>query len=187
MNKGPDPQAASTQKAAPSNPAPNRPSRGLEVMTTLALVAALGLVLVTAMPAILRAAGVGPYAETRRFSLPEDGLGPSPLHPPKATGTVEEDDEEAPEEDEIAPTRPRSRAEEAEPEDPRSTRIRPAFVRSTTKLLVEASEDAAASGEVREGDTVFVIQERGEWVLVFRTNTDGIIKGWIQRSRLAIR
>ncbi|MDI1477834.1 hypothetical protein [Polyangium sp. y55x31] len=197
-----------TTSSAPPPPSPegrapegqgsaSRPGRWIDTLTTLLLVATACFVAVSATPALLRATGLAPFGPSGSFRSPLGGPAADP-HPIGA-GLAEddEDDDEHGSEPLLGPRfdpfrdGPRASArpsDSAEPDEgaPRG-RMRPAVVRRKATLRLSASEDADPTGEVNVGDSVFVVREQGEWVLVLQTGADGVLMGWTQRSQLAIR
>ncbi|MDI1445405.1 hypothetical protein [Polyangium sp. 6x1] len=187
---------------SPEGPAPEgqgpapRPGRWIDTLTTLLLVATACFVAVSATPALLRAAGLAPFGPSGVFRSPLR----SPVADPHPIGSGladDEDDDDHGSEPLLGPRfdpfrdAPRASgrtADSAEPDEgaPRG-RMRPAVVRRKATLRLSASEDADPTGEVSVGDSVFVVREQGEWVLVLQTGAEGVLMGWMQRSQLAIR
>lgn len=189
------PPPPSPEGRAPEGPSP-RPGRWIDTLTTLLLVAAACFVAVSAMPALLRAAGLAPFGPSGVFRSPFGGPAAEP-HPIGAGLADEDDDDDHGSEPLLGPRfdpfrdGPRASArpsDSAEPDEgaPRG-RMKPAVVRRKATLRLSASEDADPTGEVNVGDSVFVVREQGEWVLVLQTGADGVLMGWTKRSQLAIR
>jgi len=182
---------------APDGPAP-RPGRWIDTLTTLLLVATACFIAVAAMPALLRAAGFAPFGPSGIFRSSAGG----PAREPHPFGAGLADDDEDEEDDHGAdpllgprfePFRDRPApsargADTAEPDEgaPRD-RMRPAVMRRKATLRLSASEDADPTGEVKAGDSVFVVRESGEWVLVLQTGAEGVLMGWTLKNQLAMR
>ncbi|MRG92024.1 hypothetical protein [Polyangium spumosum] len=189
----PPPEAPAPERHGPSP----RPGRWTDTLTTLLLVATACLVALSATPALLRAAGVAPFGPSDGFRSPlRDLTEPHSLGGHPAEGDEEEDDRGndpllTPRFD-VFEDRPRGAARggvnTAEPGDdaPRA-RMRPAVVRRKATLRLSASEDADPIGELKPGDSLFVVRESGEWALVMQTGAEGVLMGWTQKSQLAIR
>ncbi|HVK70326.1 MAG TPA: hypothetical protein VM694_37995 [Polyangium sp.] len=193
-SSAPPPPSPEGRAPEEQGPAP-RPGRWIDTLTTLLLVATACFVTVSAAPALLRVAGLAPFGPSSTFRSPFRG--PAEPHPIGAgLGEDDEDDDRGgepilgPRFDPLRDT-PRasgSSADTAEPDEgaPRG-RMRPAIVRRKATLRLSASEEADPTGEVNVGDSVFVVREQGEWVLVLQTGAEGVLMGWTQRSQLAIR
>jgi hypothetical protein len=175
-----------------AKPAPSRPARTLDTLTALAILAATVLLVASAGPALLRAAGVGP-----RASSPLDGPvmhGPSVGSRPAWPAGDDDDDEGA-----LPLPRGGDRDDPVlggplagKPQEPREGArpgegMRSAVVRKRSKLLLEGAEGADVIGEVMAGDAVFVVKETEDWALVLRNGDDGVAMGWTKKSQLAIR
>jgi len=177
------------QGTAAAKPAPSRPARTLDTLSALAILAATILLVASAGPALLRAAGVGPQA-----SSPLDGPG---VHGPSVGSRPAwpaDDDEGA-----LPLPRGGDRGDPVlggpragKPPEPREGArpgegMRSAVVRKRSKLLIEGAEGADVIGEVMAGDAVFVVKETEDWALVLRNGDDGVAMGWTKKSQLAIR
>ncbi|MDC3954165.1 hypothetical protein [Polyangium jinanense] len=193
-----------TTSSAPPPPSPEgrapapRPGRWIDTLTTLLLVATACFVAVSATPALFRAAGLAPFGPSGMLRAPLGGPATEP-HPIGA-GLAEEDADDddqgsdpllGPRFDPLrdgprASARSSDSAEQPDEGAPRG-RMRPAVVRRKATLRLSAAEDADPTGEVNVGDSVFVVREQGEWVLVLQTGAEGVLMGWMQRSQLAIR
>jgi len=185
MTQGPAPQGAT-----PAKPASSRPARTLDTLTALAIVAAAGVLVASAAPALLRAAGVGPGSSSPPYA--PIGHGPSSgSHP---AWSADDDDEGAlplprgGDRDDPILDGPRPGTLGAPREGARPGEgMRSAVVRRRTKLLLEGAEGADVIGEVMAGDAVFVVKETEDWALVLRNGDDGVAMGWTKKSQLAIR
>lgn len=173
-------------------------------MTWLVLAATALCVLVAAMPALFRVAGLGPLFAGGSLGLPSRRPTPA-FHPVPglrgSSGSAELplDDDDGPSEP-GEPGRPRmSTPFDPDPSEPSSPdpdapnagdgkpKMRPAVTRKKATLHLSSSEDTQAVGEVDAGTTVFVMREKGAWALVFHTSDDGVVMGWIERSLLSVR
>ncbi|UQA54789.1 hypothetical protein [Polyangium aurulentum] len=186
MTQGPLPQGVT-----PAKPAPSRPARTLDTLTALAIFAAAGLLVASAAPALLRAAGVGPGASSPQLAPVVHG----PANGSHPAWSADDDDEEGalplprggdrgdPFLDGPRPGTAGTPREGAKPGEG----MRSAVVRRRTKLLLEGAEGADVIGEVMAGDAVFVVKETEDWALVLRNGDDGVAMGWTKKSQLAIR
>jgi hypothetical protein len=165
-------------------------------LTVLALTGAFVLLTFSAAPSLFRAAGLGPRRPQGVIELPRGSE--MPEHPGPLPGFGPLEDDEPPDEDSPGQTdglgprdfmrppedHPRGDKPEA---DPPSARMRPAIVRRSIKLYVEPSEESVETGAVQKGDSVYVIKESGDWVLVLRSGREAVAMGWTKRAELAIR
>lgn len=178
-------------KPPASAPSP-RPGRALDTLSAMLLAVAAILVFTAAAPALLRPAGLGSDR-----SPPASAHGGSPTSPHGVAPILGDDDldEAAPgTTDEhpfgMAPPRAEGPLQGDEPGEARpgpGASLRAATVRRRTKLLLRAEDDAAETGEVAAGDSVYVVKEQGAWALVMRSGPDGMAMGWARKSQLAIR
>ncbi|MBK9266400.1 MAG: hypothetical protein IPM54_42265 [Polyangiaceae bacterium] len=63
--------------------------------------------------------------------------------------------------------------------------LRAASARMDAKLYGQPSERSVEMGEVRAGETIFVMKESGGWVLVLRG--EGAMMGWMRRDNVDSR
>ena len=187
-------------RTAPISP-PAAPAAGtarwLNLVTTTVLGAVALVVVAAAMPSLLRA-GMSAADEPGDFPPPVRGRHPTLVprdHPPRAFGL---DDDPADDE----PDRPPPRA--VRPNDPRAAAPRlpgqdredddgPGFglgLRSgvTRKpLLLRDRRTGSVVHEVKAGQSVSVLREEGEWVLLVQQNAGDVVTGWARRDELLLR
>jgi hypothetical protein len=167
----------------------------LAAATWLVLATTGLVVLLVAMPALLRLGGLGPRALSGASDLPPPRPAPHPSLP--GADLAGEDDEGREDGLMNLPPVPRQGgslgaddppgAEEPPSDEPPSARMRPAVVRRKATLHISDAEDTTATGEVQAGESVFVLREKGDWALVLRSGDEGVVMGWTEKSRLAIR
>lgn len=181
------PQSAAPEgQVAASPPAPmssvQSRLRWMEITTRLLLIASIALFVWAALSIFLRPIARKLIEEPRYVRSP---LGEPQDSPPPADFYRPEDEDGA---------------EEPPPPRPRESKRRPRFLNpsdddkngddkaelasgttiGSSKLYGQPSEKSAELGEVRAGETVFVMKESPGWVLVLRG--EGAMLGWMRRS-----
>lgn len=180
--------AAPEGQVAASPPAPMSPVqsrlRWMEITTRLLLIASVALFVWAALSIFLRPIARKLIDEPRYARSPSGEPEDSP--PPVDFYRPEDDDS----------------ADEPPPSRRRESKRRPRFVNPSgddkngddkaelaagtaigdSKLYGQPSEKSAELGEVRAGETVFVMKESAGWVLVLRG--EGAMLGWMRRSNL---
>lgn len=185
-----------TSPAMPPPAEHPRPPRFLAIATWFVLLTTALVVLLVAMPALLRLGGLGPRALSGSSDLPRPRS--APLHPslPGAglAGDGEGDEDLGPMDLPQAPRRGGSlgigeppEADDPSSDEPAGARMRPAVVRRKATLHISDAEDTTPTGEVEAGESVFVLREKGDWALVLRSGEQGVVMGWTEKSMLAIR
>jgi hypothetical protein len=179
---------------------PSRRPRWLETVIALLLIGAVGVVGLSASPALLRAAGLTRTTTTARlgFGHPDRNSIPgvddrSSRKPGFVFSFEDEEEEENPNPPNGWPD-PRSleRAESprvrrddpgaADPDRPRSE-VRMGFSRKELKLFDQPAAGAAVTATVKEGELVMILKEQGAWALVVHSPE----MGWARLSEIAVR
>ena len=195
------------QEAVPSPvreaPRKRRAQRWTDTAATLLLGVSVAAVLVSASPALLRAAGVvGPADDTTphdegHLKLPTPPLG-APGNPIIAPG--DEDDEDEPHLTQLERDYPEGmwpgrrsaedRAREkaifgAPPGSAAGTKTGLAL--GPLKLFEDPLPGAGIVAMVAKGTTVQIVREVGAWVLITYRGSGDPITGWVQKSEISVR
>jgi hypothetical protein len=197
-----DPTVSSPKGVGGTHGPPKKRPRWLETVIALLLIGAVGVVGLSAMPALLRAAGLTRTTTTARlgFGHPDRNSIPgvddrSGARQQGFVFSFEEDEEEEP------GGGPANRWPgppgpwQAEPprifrddpgvagsDRPRSE-PRIGFSRKELKLLEQPSAGAAVTATVKEGELVMILKEQGAWALVVHSPE----MGWARLSEIAVR
>ena len=173
-----------------------RDVRWMDTGITLLLCGAVGAVLFVATPPLLRAAGVAPTLRTA--GGPVRGVR---LRPARDDAPFFPNDDELMA-DEEAPLRgpaglrglPRpdeqvDRAPALEPDAHGDSDggVRLGLVRRGVKLVDQPHEGGEVIGEIGSGETVMLVKDAGEWVLVVHSGKSDLSMGWTRRSEIAVR
>jgi Bacterial SH3 domain len=191
---------ASGPPGRPHSP-PRRP-RWLETVIALLLIGAVGVVGLSASPALLRAAGLTRTTTTARLSFGHPDRNSIPgvddrtgARKPGFVFSFEEDEEDDPHGNATNGwPGPRSPLEADAPPVPRrdpgakdSDRPRPdvkvGISLKDLKLLDQPSAGAAVTATVKEGELLMIVKEQGGWVLVVHSPE----MGWARLSEIAVR
>jgi hypothetical protein len=193
-----------------------RPRRWTDILTGVLLSVAVGVVAVSASPALLRAAGVmDPRPEAGapqggRFALfpPERERPSRPLFEEEdeddvSPPSLERDHPEIPWLDRrSSPGRAGERGKQgasAEDDGPRvhelegphggagETRARIGVARRRITLVEHPGEAGPKVGEIQSGKMVMVLKEVGDFALVAYSSEDGVVMGWTKKSEIAVR
>lgn len=161
--------------------------RWLEIATRLLLLASMALFAWAAMSVFIRPIARKLIEEPRSspISLGDDGHDDSPIDFYRQD--VDSDDD-------VGPRRPReplrgsARATDDDNDDePRKdgkkAELVPGKARKNAKLYGQPSEKSVEMGEVRAGESIFIMKEATDWVLVLRG--EGAMLGWMRRDNLA--
>lgn len=163
MNELPAAQGAGPGSSAAL--APHR-ARWMDQLTGALLVSAAVMMLVPAVPPALRSLGFG-AASTSMQSAGK--IGPLLLQERAPLGAG---------------------ADVSEPDDPdpsEPSHLRFGIPRRGIELLDEPKSSSAQVGEIAAGEPVLIVREQGEWAFIAQNGEDGMIKGWVRRSEIAVR
>lgn len=159
----------------------------MEIATRLLLVASVALFAWAALSVFMR-----PIArkliEEPSYSgtpLPDDGHSESPLD---FYQQGDDDDIDLPPLREPAPRRPQIDDDDDSDDDHKSggkVDLIAGKARKDAKLYGQPSERSVEMGEVRAGESIFVMKESTGWVLVLRG--EGAMLGWMRRDNLEVR
>jgi hypothetical protein len=188
--------------ASPSNTEPPRgAARLLNALTVLALAAAAFTVLLTATPALVRAAlsrekaadvarGAQRFSPHRvklpgghpRFALPGDDASDEERVPTDDLerlypGALPAQPSLTPHED------PYPRAEQGDREPGGRGSIRMGLARQTLKLYDKPRDTGIVLGEIKAGEQVVILREDGPWALIVHSGS----MGWTRKSEIAVR
>lgn len=196
------------QEAVPSlareAPRKRRAPRWTDTAAVLLLCASVASVLAAAMPALLRAAGLGaPPEDTARHDVDRLKL---PTQPPGAAGNPifapdeEEDDGDEPRLTQLERDFPegmwpgRRSAEDREREreifgaPPGSAAaLKPGRALGPLKLFKVPASDASIVAVVAQGTALQIVRELGDWVFVKYRGGGEPITGWVQKSEISVR
>ena len=158
----------------------------MEIATRLLLLASVAVFAWASLSVFIRPAARKLIEEPRysRTPVADDGRSESPLdfyHQDE-----EDDDEPGPRAKEPLRGAPRI-TENDDSDDDRKDKVElvPGTVRKDAKLYGQPSERSAEIGEVHAGESIFVMKEATDWVLVLRG--EGAMLGWMRRDNLKAR
>lgn len=185
-------------RTAPSPP-PAAPASGtarwLNLVTTTVLGAVVLVVVAAATPSLLRA-GMSAADEPGDFPPPVRGHHPTLVprdHPPRAFGFGDDPPDDEPDRPRaVRPTDPRAAAPRLPGQD-REDDDGPGFglgLRSgvTRKpLLLRDRRTGSVVHEVKAGQSVSILREDGEWVLLVQKTAGDLVTGWARRDELLLR
>ena len=191
VNPAPPPgsnKPVAADPAAPVSPVQSR-LRWMEITTRLFLMAGLAIFAWAAMSVFIRPIARKLIAEPKYSRVPvevqEPGTNPSPLD------FYRDDDDE---EDIVPMPRGRGKPEPSprvedfhddEPERQGKNKLMPGTARKDSKLYGQPSEKSVEIGEVNAGESIFVMKESEDWVLVLRGQ--GAMLGWMRRDNFKKR
>jgi hypothetical protein len=182
-----------------------RPLRWLDVLSSGVLLVACAVVTVEALPALVRAAGVGgPAPLLARAPSPRELQHPAPaVHHGFAFQQDDEDERDPIDDlDRLYPgerpgmfphAAPGALAHPGGADD--DTHSVGKIERGKSQLglakkaltLTEEPGGSGVAGEVKAGELVMVVKETGEWALVAHEGGGTLEMGWVRKSELAIR
>lgn len=174
---------ATARPAPPMSPVHSR-LRWMEIATRLLLVASLALFVWAALSVFLRPIARKIIEEPRyaRSPLGNDEISP----PPTDFYRPEDDDDDDPPmlpRAEEPRRRPRfSSPSKDDPEDKDKAELRAGTAINESKLYGQPSDKSAELGQVKAGESVFIMKESAGWVLVLRN--EGAMLGWMRSSNL---
>lgn len=176
------------RSAAPGSPVQSR-LRWMEIATRLLLLASVAIFAWAALSVFVRPIARRLIEEPRysRSPLGDDGHSESPVDFYRSDD--EDDDLEPPARARgPLPSRPRI-AEDDDSDDEHRDGGKVSLVagraRKESKLFGQPSERSAEIGAVRAGESIFVMKESTDWVLVLRG--EGAMLGWMRRDNLESR
>jgi hypothetical protein len=163
----------------------------MDTAITFLLCGTAAAVLLVAAPPLLRAAGVGPEAKSptstaparslraggtrgdRQFFEGDHELEDDPRSPRRRSPIWSDDDEHG-------------QAGEGAPQGDAGVRV--GLVRRHIKLFEHpGAESGDVIGEVGSGETVMLVTEVGDWVLVVHSGSRDVSMGWTRKSDIAVR
>jgi hypothetical protein len=181
----PDEQATA-RPAPPVSPVQSR-LRAMEIATRLLLLASVAVFAWAALSVFIRPFVRTFIEEPHHTRVPLDPSGGADL-PTDFYQPGDEDDGDSPPRG-VAPHRQRIPDDDNDDDDDRKNQSKvqlvPGTVRKDAKLYGEPSERSAEIGEVRAGESIFVMKEATSWVLVLRG--EGAMLGWMRRDNLGAR
>jgi len=155
----------------------------MEIATRLLLVASIALFVWAALSVFLRPIARKLIEEPRYARSPldddENSSPPTDFYRPE-----DEDDDEPP----VLPKaqEPRRGPRFLTPKDDQDDKDKPELIAGTaindSKLYGQPSDKSAELGQVKAGESVFVMKESPGWVLVLRS--EGAMLGWMRSSNL---
>lgn len=175
-------------------------ARWLNLVTTAVLVAVAGTVLGAAAPSLLRA-GIGATAEVGDFPPPVRVTHPTlvPQHHPRPRGfefAPESDDSDS-DDGNVGPSFPMPRGEgpglkprrapAGDDDDGPGGGLGIKSGITMRPLLLRDRRTNSIVREVRAGESVSVLSEDGDWVLVAHESDARIVTGWARRNELLLR
>ena len=167
-------------KAAPSGPAqpppPETRARWLDRASALLLCVAVGVALIPATPALLRALG----APLPRIGAPSEG--PPLVLPHQPPELMANPDQLFDPEHEIDPDEARDPDTAAA-----AAHARVGLARGPLVLHDKPTLSAQPLGAVKAGELVMIMHESGDWVYVVSDSDDKLVSGWTKKSEIAIR
>ena len=176
----PAPNAAPSGAAPPSRPA-EPPARWLDRVSGLLLCVAVGVALVPATPALLRALGI----QLPGIASPSEGAPVVlPHRPPELLGNP--DSLFDPDHD-LDPDEARSPDGSDLPGAAAAAHARIGLARGPLVLHDKPTFTARSLGAVKTGEMVMIMHEAGEWVYVVSDSDEKLVSGWAKKSEIAIR
>jgi len=160
----------------------------MEIATRLLLLASVAIFAWAALSVFVRPAARKFIEEPRYSRTPlanDDGQSESPLD---FYHQGDEDDEPGPPSKEPLRSPPRITDNDDADDDRKDgskVQLIPGTARKDAKLYGQPSERSAEIGEVRAGESIFVMKESTGWVLVLRG--EGAMLGWMRRENLDAR
>jgi hypothetical protein len=192
MESPPRTEPPSTSEAKGSGTA-----RWLNFVTTTVLSAVALVVVAAASPSLLRA-GMSAADEPQGFPPPVRGHHPTLVPRDHAPHAFRRDDDAAPEDDDrdrpppraISPNDPRAKpprfpGQDRDDEDEMGLGLKSGI--TGKPLLLRDRRTGTVLHEVKPGQSVSILREDGEWVLVVHRTTDDMVSGWARRSELLLR
>lgn len=176
-------EQAAARPASPVSPVQSR-LRALEIATRLLLLASVAIFAWAALSVFIR-----PFVRSfieephhARFPFDPGGGADSPLDFYQSDG--ERDGDSAPRG--TAPHR-QPLADDDDDDDGKNEKVQlvAGTVRKDAKLHGQPAERSAEIGEVKAGESIFVMKETSDWVLVLRG--EGAMLGWMRRENLEAR
>jgi hypothetical protein len=159
--------------------------RWMELATKLLLFASIMVFAWAAVTALVRPAA-------RRFLEPISSHSRTPDDHPSGSPTdfFRDDDELGSEPRAIGPSRSGDNVTEDDDSnddsvDAGKVTLQAATARKDAKLYGQPSEQSVEMGQVRAGDTIFVMKESAGWVMVLRG--EGAMMGWMRRDNVSAR
>lgn len=199
MSELPQEAVPSPTRAAPRT---RRAQRWTDTAAVLLLGASVAAVLVTASPALLRAAGlVAPAEDTApheegRLKLPTPPLG-APGNPLLAPGDDDDDEPHLTQLERDFPEGmwPGRRSAEDRARDEAIFGAPPGGTASAKaglalgplKLFEDPLPGAGVVAMIAKGTTVQIVREVGAWVLITYRGSGEPITGWVQKSEISVR
>ncbi|MFT3768769.1 MAG: SH3 domain-containing protein [Minicystis sp.] len=162
-----------TAASSPDGSAPAPAARWIERLSSVLLVAAGGIALASAAPALLRTAGA-PLPEAE----PIDGAPPLDLRRQPPELLADPDPLFDPDHDADGDDLPTPLA---------GGHARLGFARGALALRASPGEGGRSVGEVKAGELVMIVRESGDWALVWAGGADNFMKGWARKSGIAVR
>jgi hypothetical protein len=159
----------------------------MEIATRLLLMASVAIFAWASISIFLRPVARKLIAEpySSRTPLDDDGHSESPVDFYRTDEP--DDDDRGPPPRSKAPLRNQARINEDDDSDDDDrdggkVELKAASARKNAKLYGEPSEGAAEIGAVRAGESIFIMKESKDWVLVLRG--EGAMLGWMRRDNL---
>jgi hypothetical protein len=183
MQASPPPEGQATTEAAITTSPLQARLKWLELLTNLLLLTTIGIFAFTAITALVRPTARRFLEPVSMQSTPRDhGSSEGPLD----FFRDDEDEEVVPDPHSRGPSGlPRMADEDEESGGKEKVNLRAGIVKNDSKLYGKSSEQSAEMGEVRAGETVFVMQQSGDWVLVLRG--EGAMMGWMRKENVSAR
>ena len=175
----------SADPAPPVSPVQSR-LRAMEIATRLLLLATGAIFAWAALSIFIRPFARSLIDEPVRVHLPGDNAprGESPTDFYQSDDDLDDDSQPRA----TGPHRRPLPTDPAEDDDDKSdskVKLVPGVARKDAKLHGQPSERSAEIGEVRAGESIFVMKEASDWVLVLRG--EGAMLGWMRRENLEAR
>jgi len=162
---------------------PDRPRKLVDLLTVVVLGVTIGVVGLAAAPAVLRAAGVGDRGERARHTSAPPASTVDPADPDNFLFEEEADDEplyREPSDD------PRWRGHDPLG-DKRGKHARIGVTRATLRLFDEPSDKGEVTAMIRRGESVTILREAGDWLLVAWDGAEHVSVGWAKKNEIAVR
>ena len=157
----------------------------MELVTRLLLFASVALLAWTALTALVRPAArrlLEPISSHSRLDQDE------PSEQPADVFRSDDDERERPQPRSRGPLRSPHEFTESNSDggdartDGDKVELRAATARKDAKLYGKPSERSAEMGEVHAGETIFIMKQSADWVLVLRN--EGAMMGWMRRDNV---